>query len=247
MLLTGCGVGGAGAVAAPTAASQFTAANSEYLSVANDANLQFGDEDFTIACALYLDSTGEPYRIPMGKWNDSANVREWTFYFNDATAKYGFFVSSNGTANNGVFTSSTISTGAWHYIVGVHDSVNNLLKISIDGGAFATAAYSAGCNANTSPFRFGASATATEFWDGRICKGSVWRRALSAAEAAQLYNSGNVLAHCQYDSGLLTSLEGSWDLKESSGTRADSTANANNLTDNNTVTGAAGVGSGNCL
>ena len=246
LLLSGGG-STASPIAAPTEASQFTAANSEYLSVANDANLQFGNEDFSVAGWVYLDSTGVAFRVPIGKWDYVGNKREYAVYFNDALAKFGFFVSNNGTANSGVFTSSTISTGAWHYVVGVHDSVNNLLKISLDGAAFDTAAYVLGGNANTSSFTLGADGSTDEFWDGRISKAGVWRKVLSAGEVTQLYNSGNGLAHCQLDSGLLTSLEGYWNLSESSGTRADSTANANNLTDNNTVTGNPGVGSGNCL
>ena len=248
LILLGCGKSGADSVAATTLASQFTAANSEYLSVANDANLQFGNEDFSVANWVWFDSA-TTFPSPVGKWATGGNTREYTFYYNTITSKYGFFVSSDGTVNSGVFPTATTASGAWHYVVGAHDSVNNLLKISIDGAAFETAAYTLGCNANTSAFTIGfpdASLLGT-YWDGRVCKAGVWRKVLSADEVTQLYNSGNGLAYCQLDAGLKTSLEGYWNLSESSGTRADSTANANNLTDNNTVTGNPGVGSGNCL
>ena len=44
-------------------ASQFTAANSEYLSIADNALLSMGDIEFTIACFFYADS------LPVGNFS----------------------------------------------------------------------------------------------------------------------------------------------------------------------------------
>ena len=46
---------------------------------------------------------------------------------------------------------------------------------------------------------------------------------------------------------LFTSLVGYWDLSEASGTRSDSTAYADTMTDVNTVTGPTGPGSHNVM
>lgn len=249
MLLTGCGVGGAAPVAAPTAASQFTVANSEFLSIADNASLSFGDEDFSIAGWVYMDSSSG-YRMPFGKWDWQNNKREYGIYDVNGTRKFGFFVDNTGSSQTNVTSATAVSLSTWAFVVGVHDSVNNLLKISINGAAFETTAYSSGCNNNTSPFLIGASGTIAspqELFDGRICKVGVWRKAISLSEVTSLYNSGNGLAHCQLSGSLLTSLEAYWNLSESSGTRADSSGNGNNLNDNNTVTGNPGIGSGNCL
>lgn len=241
--------GGTAGVTAPTTASQFTAANTEYLSIADNASLSFGDEDFSVAGWLYLDSS-PGWQMPIGKWDYAGNKREYGIYNNNGTRNYAFFVSSNGTTNTGLVSATTVSLSTWAYVACVHDSVNNLLKISINNAAFETSSYSTGCNNNTSALLFGASGTIAspqELFNGRICKVGIWRKALSSGEVTSLYNSGNGLAYCQLSGGLLTSLEAYWNLSESSGTRADSTANANNLTDNNTVTGNPGVGAGNCL
>lgn len=251
LLLGSGGTCKSGAIPAPTAASQFTATNSEFLSIADNASLSFGDEDFSFGAWAYLDSK-TTHRSLVMKYTDATPI-EYGINYNSVSDRFHAAISGNGTIQNDVYADAlgSPSTGTWYFVVAVHDSVGNTFKIYINGSATVNSvAHTAGCNNGNSAFLIGAENTVavpTFPWDGRIAKAFVYRKALSTTEIDNLYNSGNGLADCQLSGSLLTSLEGYWNLSESSGTRADSTANANNLADNFTVTGNPGIGAGNCL
>ena len=53
----------------------FTAANSEFLSINNNADVQFGNGDWAISFWLYSQNTTSGYTHPVGK--DGSGAREW--------------------------------------------------------------------------------------------------------------------------------------------------------------------------
>jgi len=224
-------------------AAQFVRANSEYLSITDNASLSFGDEDWAMAGHFYLDSTGAD-RAMAGKWLGAGNQRGYTVYYGNGADAFVVRLSGDGSASSSLqaTTFGAPSLGTWYFIYAEHDATANTMSISIDDGTLDSQAYSLGIFDNTAEFRVGGS------WanhDGRVVALGVWRRTLTAAEVTFLHHDGDGVMYADIGltgdgSALKTSLEAWYDLQEESGTRADS-ENSNDLTDNNTVTASAGI------
>ena len=225
-------------------AAQFTAANSEYLSVASNATLQTGDIDFTVAGWFYESSTA-PAGFNRGLANKTNNVGpdvEWVIYQVAATNQLIFRVDANGdAAGNVVVTFGSVpALATWHFVVAWHDSVGNTINIKVDNGTTATTAHATGLTAGASPFELGK--WQASYFDGREACWGFWKRVLTADELTWLYSGG--VAPRKYSelgvtgndgSALKTSLISYWNLDEDSGQRNDSHG-TNHLTDNATVT-----------
>src|SRR3990167_7413471 len=142
-------------------AAQFTAANSEYLSIADNAALSMGDIDFMIAGWVYLDSlptSGNNMTI-VGKWLE-ATVREYMVIVNNTggTIRFQGFVRNTAdtvSASTTAETFGTPETGTWYFVVFYHNATTNLIGISVNDGAFDTAATTGGVNDGNSAFTLG--------------------------------------------------------------------------------------------
>jgi hypothetical protein len=124
-------------------AAQFTAANTEYLTVADNAALSVGDLDFWVACWAYFDSFGVLRAIASRR--SGTNIRDYLLFYDTnaaPTANRFRFRVYNGTATEIATASSPVvpATGTWYLLVGYHDATNNLVGISVNGEAFTTAA-----------------------------------------------------------------------------------------------------------
>lgn len=171
-----------------TNARDFVASDSEWFSINDNADLSTGDIDFTIAMWVKRDNYD---RCGFGCKTD-----EWEFMMtNDA---YQQFIVRNGGSSGSVNWSSQWSTGAlltgsWVFVVGWHDSVNNLVGLSLNNGTAVTTSYSSGVADTTGTFELGKYAhyTADFFFDGAICEVGFWKRVLTSDERTELYNSGS--------------------------------------------------------
>ena len=162
-------------------AADFTSANSQYLRLAVNAASEFNfeDSDFTIAIWINPDNlSGSPAYFYM----DSVTI------IDNGAAKPSFAVTGAGAVTH----SSDITTSTWaNLLVCTHDSVNDLVKMSLNGGAYETSAASGGANALGDGYlHIGSSNTPGDYYDGKIDSVTVWGKALSQAEVTELYNSG---------------------------------------------------------
>lgn len=114
----------------------------------SDVLFQLGDTDFT--WALWFKVSGaNPIILDTKGGGDTQGYRIQADTVNGA----GFYCQ--GAGGSGTVTYGTPYTAnAWQLIVAAHDSVNNLLKVSQNGGAFASVAYSFGTS-GTNPLQFG--------------------------------------------------------------------------------------------
>jgi hypothetical protein len=167
-------------------AAQFTAANSEYLSIADNTSLSTGDIDFTFQAWIYIDSTAT-HRGVAGKFAASGN-REWYLSCNPGGALR--FVVSPDIVTYGDVSSAELSPARWYHVVTWHDSVNNIMGISVNDGAPVTASYSGGAMDSTAPFFLGDSIGSGFPFEGRIDNAGFWKRVLRADERTALYNQG---------------------------------------------------------
>ena len=214
--------------------AQFTKANSEYLSHADDAILDTGDIDFFISCWVYIDSTTSDMGI-VGKYV-SPDV-EYLLRFDNATLRFVFEVGDGAGSIIGTVSSTDIGTVPaiqWLHVVVWHDTTNNEVGIRINDAYEDTASTSGAAGVDTAEFRIG-SYDAGNYFDGRISRVGLWKGTKTSALITSLYNSGKGLAYNQLTSDLLADLAAFWELDESSGVRSDSEGSLD-LTDNNTVT-----------
>lgn len=173
-------------------AAQFTAANSEWLSIADNTTLSSGNIDFTIACWVYLDSKPSLCGI-VGKWTITGNQQEYLIsYVGGGTDRFFFVASSagNNQTNRQASTFGAPSTGTWYLIVAWHDAAADTVNIQINNGTVdTTTGYTGGLFDSTAEFTVGRY-NGTNYWDGRIDEVGIWKRVLTTNERTLLYNGG---------------------------------------------------------
>lgn len=174
-------------------AAQFTAANSEYLSRADNADLSTGDIDWTFWCWARLASKGAE-RAMGGKYLSAGEQREWLLEFNNTADRFQLFVSSTGTAASRTILSATSlgspSTATWYFLVGWHDSVANTINIQANNGTVDSAAHAGGLINGTGAFTLGSQDGGIIPWDGLIDEAGFCKRVLTAAERTNVYHYG---------------------------------------------------------
>lgn len=174
-------------------AAQFTAANSEYLSIADNADLSTGDIDFTVTAWVYLDSKGANRTIAS---KASFGIEEWLLRYSSANDRFEFYILDSTPAFR-VATANTLgvpATATWYFIVAWHDATANTVSIQVnDGTADSGAAGSGGPADRAGAFGIGAygDGTAATFHDGRVDAAGFWKRTLTATEKTYLYNGGS--------------------------------------------------------
>lgn len=172
-------------------ASQFTYVNSEYLSVADNANLSTGDIDYTFCAWVYLDDASGNTHTILSK-NATSN-REYRLQYEFAADDLEWGVSGNGTSFTLVDAglSSTVAS-TWYFVRCWHDAGTNVIGIQVNLQTPVTTAHSTGSTDGTAGFLIGGddSGTPTDFMDGRICEVGFWKRLLTTQEHHWLYNNG---------------------------------------------------------
>lgn len=220
-------------------AAQFTAANSEYLSIADNTSLSAGDIDFTIAAWVRLDTLpGASEFTIASKWLETGSQQEWRLIIT-TTPKVRFQVSNDGAAAVGNADATTITTNTWYFVVAWHDSVANTVNVQVDNGTITSTAHTTGVFDGTGAFTLGAISNPLLYLDGKEQCVGFWKSVLTAAQRTALYNGGTPLTADQAERAVGRGIS-YWELSEPSGTRKDLWG-SNDLTDNNTVTTAAGT------
>jgi hypothetical protein len=163
-------------------AAQFTRANSEQLTIASNAALTMGDIDFTLAGWVYLDT------LVVAGIVSKALALEYTLL--TLGNRFQFSVTNSLPAQIDVIANNfgQPALATWHFVACWHDSVANLIGISVNGGTANTTANALGVAAGAAGFQLGNYAA--NFWDGRIDEFGVWKRVLTPAELTTLYNGG---------------------------------------------------------
>lgn len=180
-------------------ARSFAKASSQYVGKADNASLSTGDIDFSISCWLKFSTKSIGAGI-IGKWTTGF---EYLLYYNQSTDRLEFYVSSTGSGGGivGVTASNfgSVTTGVWLNVVAWHDSVNNLLGISVNNGTANTTSHSAGVFDGTMDFRIGwVDSTGVEKFDGLIDEVGFWKKTLSSGDRTTLYGGGSGLSYSSF-------------------------------------------------
>jgi hypothetical protein len=174
-------------------ARDFVAANSEFLSIASNTDMQFGDKDWSISLWFNLNDT-TTYQIVA---KDASGGREFECSSSTSSGNTRLtivFYHSGGSVTSVQPNPGSLATGTWHFLAFRHINSTGVITGRINTGTFTLTRPAAQTwNATATEFRLGARAFSPfqSFLNGKIDECARWNRALSNAELDELYNSGN--------------------------------------------------------
>lgn len=206
-------------------ATQFVRSSLQYLTASGisvDSSMNFGDEDFSAAAFVYLDSKPSGDMPIISKWK-GPNDRQYKMSYDGVIDRFTFSVSSDGSTFNTVsgvtFGSPALAT--WYHVYGHHDTSGNQLGMSIDNGTLDTVAHASGANVTgDNDLEIGGAilSIGRSTFDGRIDAVGIWNKRLSSDERNLLIVGGSGL---QFPFGLQTSVASDintfWRMNEGSG------------------------------
>jgi hypothetical protein len=163
-------------------ARDFERTNSEGFTHADDAAFSRGDTDFTFACWVNAEAFGDKHCV--------INKGEEYSLETDEFDSNKFYWNVNNYAVQAKWTVAP-STATWYFLACWHDSVNNLIGISLNAGTAVTTSHSGGVNNTALNFAVGFRQDGARFWDGLIDELGLWGRVLTSDEITELYNSGS--------------------------------------------------------
>lgn len=165
--------------------------NANYLSVADTADLSFGNESFCITFWFYITSVTDRELIIKKSTAGGSSAGYRAGLYNSGGAKI-FWAVANGS-DNAEATSGAISTGTWHLAVVYHNASTDKIGVSIDGGTPAETSYAWGCADESNAFTL---ARGHDGWidDVTVLDGYV----LSSTEITELWNGGTGVAFASW-------------------------------------------------
>lgn len=172
-------------------ARAFVAANSEFLSIASNADMQFGQKDWTISC--WFNAGSFSGQLIAKDLSGQREVELRTSANNNNSLLFLIYHSSGGGGTS-ISLSGGLSTGVWYFMAARYVASTNTFtgrfnattsNLTLPAGQTA--------NSGTAQLQVGARAFvgARDFFTGQIDEVAKWNRALSNAELDALYNSGN--------------------------------------------------------
>jgi hypothetical protein len=211
--------------------------NSEFFSIASNSTLQLSNTNFAYVCWFKFESmitTGSGNGLI---WKDG-EVQFGQFRTGGQDRLYFGVIFDDATSAFVNLSATTLSTGTWYMLYGYHDADNNLIGVSLNAGTPATAATSGKVPVTgTSVLNVGKNISSSDYMDGVLQSLSFYKGSLP--DVSSLYNSGSGKLYKDLTAGEKTDLVSWWDCAETSGVLIDAHG-TNHLTDNNTVTSAAG-------
>lgn len=225
-------------------AADFEKDNLEYLSRPSSAQLQMSTSDIYIGAWIKIEDTIVANPAVVSKLG--TNNKEFNIRLNPSGTVDFVVYDSAGTSSSFATSTTALAYGQWYYVEGWTDKANRTVYVNINNGTPGSATWGSNENRNgagTSNFLVGArdwNGSIGNYWDGWMDEVIYFKRLLSPAERAWLYNSGQGRAYSELIQPPDTNgLVAWWPLNETSGTRSDSHG-TNFLTDHNTVTSASG-------
>lgn len=174
-------------------------ASSQYLTAAvvDGDVLQMVDTDVTIA-GWFKFTTKATNMLIAGQINTGVvgGAAAWLQYIT-ASDRLRFSIgnaagsSATATANN----LGAVATATWYFIVGWRDKAAGTINIQVNDGTADSTVTALIPTTITQPFRVGASADASQFFNGVADEVMVFKRVLTTAEKTALYNAGAGVAY----------------------------------------------------
>lgn len=167
-------------------AAVFDAANSEYLSAADNATLRVFGTSWTIAFWFYPVAISGTQAL-VYKGPGTGSLVEYGIRLNGGNQFA--LIRGDGTTSTTVTTTNVAPPGQWSHGVAWFDLATNLSGVQLNNSApvLGTGREVNGANL----FAIGRSGAASSgYFTGRIDEVALWKRALNPTERAYLYNNG---------------------------------------------------------
>ncbi|MFX0167012.1 MAG: DUF2341 domain-containing protein, partial [Candidatus Hodarchaeota archaeon] len=163
----------------------FNDENEACVNVSDDNSLDL-NSDMTISAWIKTSDNEPDVEVVITKWSlNPPNQNYWLGKLNNSD--FAFYVDSN---QNVSINLNLINDNNWHYVVGVADSTNSLLRIYLDGIQRNTASYSGSSQTGNHYLNIGRSSGIIEQeWNGKIDEVRVVDVAHPAAWIATEYNN----------------------------------------------------------
>jgi|14_taG_2_1085336.scaffolds.fasta_scaffold07560_2 hypothetical protein len=205
----------------------------DYIDCGNDSSLQITG-DLSISAWFKIDnSSSNSYFNIITKWisGDSA----WSSYVTKSTGILSFWISTNGSSQSQINSTTNVNDGNWHHFLGINDGTN--IKLYIDGNLEDTGTGGTIYN-STQNVLIGKTNQNSFLFSGELSNVQIFNTALTDGtggtvnQIETLYNNGSPLTSM---SGF-TSLQGWWKLDASATydgsnwTIEDSSSNSNDGT-----------------
>lgn len=190
-------------------AAQIVSAGAEWLSVADNATFGFTNA-FSLSTWIYRDSITANQTIA-GKWTFQTDGG-WALQTGDTSAPDLTVIIATSATDDGTgcfmrFNDADQSVSTWYHLVmiyngGLSGDANRLklyqnnvaLTLSVVAGAVP-----ASLVADTADFNLGKfGGSLTRYFNGRIDETTLWNRAVTSTEVAELYNSGTGKTCCPF-------------------------------------------------
>ncbi len=169
-----------------TSALDFVSADSDYIEVANNSSLQLTD-NLTLSCWINANNVSGTNSI-IDKFYDGAD-RSYLLRISGTRVKL-YLGNTDGSSAPEYQSSSTLSNSVWYHIVTTFSSIDNEVKIYINGSLDSTHSKTDLISSNNEELRIGTGYNLANYFDGSISNCSIYSSALSAAQVQTLYNSG---------------------------------------------------------
>lgn len=173
-------------------ARDFVAANSEFLSIASNADMQFGDKDWTMSLWFNADDWGS-YQI-VAKDASGGRELEHSLIVQSTINRFTtvFYHSGGQVSQN--WPLASLSVGVWHFLAFRHINSTGVItgRVNTSTTTF-TRPSGQTWNATSTAFTLGSRVFIPfqQYFNGLIDECARWNRALSDAELDTLYNSGS--------------------------------------------------------
>lgn len=121
-------------------AAQFVPANAQFLSRADNAGLSTGNVDSWV-CAWMNPTVVNVRQTLASKGGGTISTEEYVLEYFSPTTRFRYYTGDAGGSTLSIANGTTFgaaTAGQWHYAIGYHDAVNDIVGISINGGVFDT-------------------------------------------------------------------------------------------------------------
>lgn len=210
-------------------AAQLASASSQYLTIANNSDVNLSGTQWSISLWHYWNTiTQNTNACLFSKWNPIATGREYALYQEFNPGRLRLLVSSNGTNSTLADDPSTISAGVWYHSVCVYNG-SNIIQYK-NGSTVATTAFTAGVYNGTAQLKFGQifDDLSAAFFNGKMAHIAMWHRAITQDEVYQLFLAGKAKTYLSVPDRpyldhptLYKGLVADFALQEASGNRVD--------------------------
>jgi len=170
---------------------EFVAANTEFLSIASNAQMQFGQKDWSMSFWFNIDAWGT-YQMASKDGGGGREVECLAQTVSGSRVVQLVFYHSGGSVAGNI--GSNLATGVWHFLALRHINSTGIITSRINGTANTfTRPSGQTWNSGTTIFTLGARQFPgfQQYMNGKIDECARWDRALSDAELDTLYNSGS--------------------------------------------------------